>query len=67
MRMTGLFFAAIGLVLLAFGLSIDDSPGDQVAHAMTGRYDDTTLWYVVSGIAALVAGALLAAFGPRRL
>jgi Protein of unknown function (DUF3185) len=65
--MTGLIVAAIGLVLLGFGLNVDDSPGDQVSHAVTGHYGDAALWYVVSGIAALVAGALLAAFGPRRL
>jgi Protein of unknown function (DUF3185) len=67
MRMIGLVVAATGLILLVFGLNAADSPGEQVAYAVTGRYSDATLWYLVSGIAALVAGALLAAFGPRRL
>ena len=67
MRIVGLVIAATGLVLLVFGLNTADSPGEQVHYAMTGRYGDATLWYLVSGIAALVAGALLAAFGPRRL
>lgn len=67
MRMIGLVVAAIGLILLVFGLNTAESPGEQVAYAVTGRYSDATLWYLVSGLAALVAGALLAAFGPRRL
>jgi Protein of unknown function (DUF3185) len=67
MRMLGLVVAAIGLILLVFGLNSADSPGEQVSYAVTGRYSDATLWYLVSGVSALVAGALLAAFGPRRL
>jgi hypothetical protein len=67
MRMIGLVVAATGLILLVFGLNTADSPGEQVSYAVTGRYSDATLWYLVSGVSALVAGALLAAFGPRRL
>jgi hypothetical protein len=67
MRMIGLVVAATGLILLVFGLNSADSPGEQVSYAVTGRYGDATLWYLVSGVSALVAGALLAAFGPRRL
>jgi hypothetical protein len=67
MRITGLVFAAIGLILLVFGLNSAESPGEQVTYAVTGGYSDATLWYLVSGISALVAGALMAAFGPRRL
>lgn len=67
MRITGLVFAAIGLILLVFGLNAAESPGEQMTYAVTGRYSDATLWYLVSGISALVAGALLAAFGPSRL
>jgi hypothetical protein len=67
MRITGLVVAAIGLVLLIFGLNAADAPFEQVYSDVTGRYGDATLWYLVSGFAALVAGALLAAFGPRRL
>jgi hypothetical protein len=67
MRMTGFVVAAVGLVLLVFGLSGVRSPADDISYAVTGRYSDATFWYLVSGGAALVAGALLAAFGPRRL
>lgn len=67
MRLIGFLVAAIGIVLLAVGLSASDSPLDQASQFLTGQYADATLWYVIAGLAAIVAGALLAAFGPRRI
>ena len=67
MRIVGLVIVAVGIVLLLFGLNAADSPVDQVSEAVTGRYTDTTMWYVIGGIAAIVGGGLLALFGPRRL
>jgi|HigsolmetaAR202D_1030399.scaffolds.fasta_scaffold13150_3 Protein of unknown function (DUF3185). len=66
MRIIGFVIAAIGLMLLAVGLDAD-APLERVSKALTGRYTDATMWYLIAGIVALVVGALLAAFGPRRV
>mgnify|MGYP003576673789 FL=1 len=67
MRIVGLVIVAMGLVLMVFGLRADPAPFDQFSGMAAGRYGDAATWYVIAGFLALVAGALLAAFGPRRL
>ena len=43
-----------------------NAPMDQVSNAITGRFTDQTMWYLILGIAAAVGGVLLVAFGRRR-
>jgi LPXTG-motif cell wall-anchored protein len=38
---------------------------EQVSNAITGRFTDQTMWYLILGIAAAVGGVLLFAFGRR--
>jgi hypothetical protein len=42
-----------------------DAPAEQVVEAVTGSYTDRTMHYLIGGIAAAVAGALLFLFGRR--
>jgi hypothetical protein len=67
MRIIGLLLVATGLILMVSGLRADSAPFDQFSGMAAGRYGDAATWYVIGGFLALVAGALLAAFGPRRL
>ncbi len=67
MRIVGLIIVATGLVLVISGLRADLAPFNEFSGMGNGRYNDTAAWYIISGVLALVAGALLAAFGPRRL
>jgi LPXTG-motif cell wall-anchored protein len=39
---------------------------EQVSEAITGRYTNQTMWYLILGIAAAVGGVLLVAFGRRK-
>jgi LPXTG-motif cell wall-anchored protein len=69
MRMTqilGIVALVIGLVLLGFGYHASNAPLDQVSDALTGRFTDQTMWYLILGIVAAVGGVLLVAFGRRR-
>jgi hypothetical protein len=65
-RLVGLIVLVIGVILLGFGLNATDAPVDQISETLTGKYTDRTMWYLVSGGAAIVAGGLLALFGNRR-
>ena len=69
MRMTQILGAValvIGLVLLGFAYQASNAPMEQVSEAITGRYTNQTMWYLILGIAAAVGGVLLVAFGRRK-
>jgi drug/metabolite transporter (DMT)-like permease len=68
MRMTQILGAValvIGLVLLGFAYHASNAPIEQVSDALTGRYTNQTMWYLILGIGAAVGGVLLVAFGRR--
>ena len=69
MRMTQILGAValvIGVVLLGLAYHASNAPMEQVSNAITGRFTDQTMWYLILGIAAAVGGVLLVAFGRRR-
>ena len=47
---------AVGLILLFFAYQSSQSMGDQVTEAVTGRFTDSTTWYLILGAAAAVGG-----------
>jgi hypothetical protein len=64
-RLVGLIVLVIGVILLGFGINATDAPVDQISETFTGKYTDRTMWYLVGGGAAIVAGGLLAFFGNK--
>jgi hypothetical protein len=50
----------VGVLLLFFGWQSSESVGDQISETLTGRFTDETMWYLIGGAAAVVAGAFLA-------
>jgi len=65
-RIIGIVVFAIGAVLLGFAYHATNAPLEKLSDTMTGRYSNETMWYFGVGIAALVAGGLLAMFGSRK-
>ncbi len=53
-RIIGIVLIVVGVVVLMFGLNAKDSLGDQVSEAVTGRFTDRTMWYIIGGIALIV-------------
>ena len=64
-RLFGIVGIAIGAILLGFAYHASIAPLDRLSNALTGRFTDQTMWYLVLGAAAAVGGALLLAFGKR--
>jgi len=62
-RIAGYVLLIVGLVLFIVGLNASHSFADQLSNMFTGKFTDSTAWYVYGGLAAAVAGALLASFG----
>lgn len=59
-KMIGILLLILGLVLLFVGWQSSQSLGDQVAETFTGRFTEGTMWYLILGAMALVAGVILA-------
>jgi hypothetical protein len=56
---------SLGLILLGLGFSASRAPVEQVTEALTGSFSDGTMWYLLGGGLALIAGLALA-FTSRR-
>ena len=59
-RIMGIVLLVVGLVLLYFGWQASQSLGDQITETFTGRFTDSTMWFLILGAAAAVGGLLLA-------
>ena len=55
----GLVALAVGALLLFFAWRTSNAPLEQMSEALTGRFSDGTMWYLVGGVAGVVAGAAL--------
>jgi len=58
-RALGMAALALGAFLLVIAYNASNAPVDQVSEALTGRYTDHTMWYVLAGIVAVVGGGVL--------
>ncbi|MGB1951902.1 MAG: DUF3185 family protein [Marinobacter sp.] len=59
-KIVGMVLLVVGVLLLFFGWQSSESVGDQISETFTGRFTDETMWYLIGGAAAVVAGAFLA-------
>lgn len=55
-QLLGLILLVVGAILLFFGWQSTQSVGDQLTEAMTGRFTDETMWFLIGGAVALIAG-----------
>ena len=62
-RIVGIVLLVVGAVLLVMGLKASDSFVDQVSDTVTGKYTNSTTWYIVGGIGTAVLGLLLVLLG----
>lgn len=65
MRPLGIVLLVVGVVLLLFGLNATQALTEQVVEGVSGRYTDSTMYYIIGGIALIVGGGFLAIFYRR--
>jgi hypothetical protein len=65
-RIIGLVLLAVGVALVVVGHNASEAPLERLSETLTGRYSSETQWYLIGGVAAIVAGGALALFGARR-
>ena len=61
-KLIGVVLLVVGAVLLYFGYQSSQTLGNQLTEAFTGRFSDTTMWYLIGGAAAVIAGGFLSFF-----
>ena len=62
-RIWAIVLLVVGLILLFFAYQSSQSLGDQVTEAVTGRFTDSTIWFLILGAASAAAGVGLLLFG----
>lgn len=61
-KLVGIVLLVVGILLMYFGYQSSQSLGDQVVETFTGRFTDETMWFLIGGAVATVAGIFLAFF-----
>lgn len=62
-KIMAIVLLVVGLILLFFAYQSSQSMGDQLTEAVTGRFTDSTTWFLILGAASFVAGIGLMVFG----
>lgn len=67
-RMIGVVLLVVGIILLVVGLNSSHSFADKMSDAFTGRFTETTTWYLLGGVVAALLGAMMLflSLGGRR-
>ena len=58
-KILGIALLVLGVVLVYFGLNATNSPTEEITEAVTGRYSDQTMWYLIGGAVSAVIGLIL--------
>lgn len=61
-KVLGIVLLVVGLLLLFFGWQSSQSVGDQFSEALTGRFTENTMAFIIFGAAATAAGVFLTFF-----
>ncbi|QEW07521.1 DUF3185 family protein [Nitrincola iocasae] len=62
-KILALVLLVVGLILLFFAYQSSQGLDDQVSEAVTGNFTDSTIWFLIIGIASTLVGAGLLMFG----
>jgi len=65
-NVVGFAILALGIVLLIFGFNESQSFSSDVSRFFTGNPTDRSMWMIVGGSVAVIAGLFLAVSGRRR-
>lgn len=61
-RAVGLVLLVVGVILFIVGVNASDSFADRWSNFFTGHFTDSTVWYMVGGVAVGLLGLFIAGF-----
>lgn len=59
MKTVGLILLVLGAILLYFGYNAATSPMEELGEAVTGRYSDETMMYLIAGGVSGIVGIFM--------
>lgn len=65
-RIAGSILLVTGVVLFVFGMNASHMAADRWSNFFTGHFTDSTMWYMVGGIASAGLGVIMLSLGGRR-
>ena len=65
-RIGGIVLLIVGIILMIVGMNASHSFADQVSNTFTGKFTDSTAWYIYGGLAAVIGGACLTFIGAGK-
>lgn len=58
-KLIGIILLVAGAILIFFGFNATDTPLEELSEAVTGRYSDKTMYYLIGGGVSAVLGLVL--------
>ena len=58
-RMIGIALLVAGAIALYFGFNATSAPTEEISEALTGQYSDQTMFYLIGGGVAAIAGLVM--------
>lgn len=65
-RIGGIVLLVVGVILFVIGMNASHSAADRWSNFFTGHFTDSTVWYIVGGVASAAVGLMLVMFGSRK-
>ena len=65
-RLIGVVLLVVGVALIIIGVNASNSVADQVSETFTGKFTQSTTWYLVGGVAAGITGLMMLLFGVKK-
>ena len=62
-KILAIVLIVVGLILLFLGYQSSQGLDDQIAETFTGRFTDSTIWFLIFGAASTAAGVGLLVLG----
>lgn len=60
-RLFGIVLLIAAAALMSFGYTASQGVGEQIHETFTGRFTDSTTWYILLGFAAAIGGVVMLA------
>jgi hypothetical protein len=66
LRILGIVLLVVGALLLYFGYQKTGAVTERAKETITGDYTDRTMFYLIAGAAAGIAGVAMIVLAPKR-
>lgn len=55
-RLIGIAAFVVGAILFVVGIRATQKTGEEIVEKVSGRYTETTTWYIIGGVVLIILG-----------